>query len=107
MAHRKKPQPRTQSALPPQLAAVHLHAAGIDVGAEAHDVAVREKGFRSCKRASLVHRLLTLLFSNRFGGVLSAEHRRAVGLIEHLRPLEGGARLRCKVTFADSQVLAG
>jgi hypothetical protein len=40
MAHRKKPQPRTQSALPPQVAAVNLHAAGIDVGAEAHDVAV-------------------------------------------------------------------
>jgi hypothetical protein len=27
-------------ALPPQLAAVNLHAAGIDVGAEAHEVAV-------------------------------------------------------------------
>jgi hypothetical protein len=40
MAHRKTPHPRTQSALPPQLAAVNLHAAGIDVGAEAHDVAV-------------------------------------------------------------------
>jgi transposase len=40
MAHRKKQQPRSQSALPPQLAAVNLHAAGIDVGAEAHDVAV-------------------------------------------------------------------
>jgi hypothetical protein len=40
MAHRKQPQPRYKSALPPQLAAVNLHAAGIDVGAEAHDVAV-------------------------------------------------------------------
>src|ERR671910_2770784 len=39
MAHRKKPQRRSQSALPPQLAAVNLHAAGIGVGAEAHDVA--------------------------------------------------------------------
>jgi hypothetical protein len=40
MAHRKPPQPRSTSALPPQLAAVNLHAAGIDVGAAAHDVAV-------------------------------------------------------------------
>jgi transposase len=40
MAHRKKPQRRSQPALPPQLAAVNLHAAGIDVGAEAHFVAV-------------------------------------------------------------------
>jgi transposase len=40
MAHRKKPQRRSQPALPPQLAAVNLHAAGIDVGAEAHYVAV-------------------------------------------------------------------
>jgi transposase len=40
MAHRKKLHPRSQPALPPQLAAVDLHAAGIDVGAEAHDVAV-------------------------------------------------------------------
>jgi hypothetical protein len=40
MAHRKPQQPRSKSALPPQLAAVNLHAAGIDVGAEAHDVAV-------------------------------------------------------------------
>jgi transposase len=40
MAHRQKPQRRSQPALPPQLAAVNLHAAGIDVGAEAHDVAV-------------------------------------------------------------------
>ena len=40
MAHRKKPQRRSQPALPPQLAAVNLHAAGLDVGAEAHYVAV-------------------------------------------------------------------
>jgi transposase len=40
MAHRKKAQRRSQPALPPQLAAVNLHAAGIDVGAEAHYVAV-------------------------------------------------------------------
>jgi hypothetical protein len=40
MARRKPQQPRPKSALPPQLAAVNLHAAGIDVGAEAHDVAV-------------------------------------------------------------------
>ena len=31
---------RAKSALPPQLAAVNRHAAGLDVGAEAHDVAV-------------------------------------------------------------------
>jgi hypothetical protein len=40
MARRKPPQPRSTSALPPQLAAVNLHAAGIDVGAETHDVAL-------------------------------------------------------------------
>jgi transposase len=40
MARRKPQHPRSQSALPPQLAAVNLHAAGIDVGAEAHYVAV-------------------------------------------------------------------
>jgi hypothetical protein len=40
MAHRKPQQPHSQSALPPQLAAVTLHAAGIDVGAAAHFVAV-------------------------------------------------------------------
>ena len=40
MAHRKKPQRRSQPALPPPLAAVNLHAAGIDVGADAHFVAV-------------------------------------------------------------------
>jgi transposase len=40
MAHRTPQQPRSTSTLPPQLAAVHLHAAGIDVGAEAHYVAV-------------------------------------------------------------------
>jgi transposase len=40
MAHRKQQPPRSQPALPPQLAAVNLHAAGIDVGAEAHYVAV-------------------------------------------------------------------
>ena len=40
MARRKPQQPRSKSALPPQLAAVNLHAAGIDVGAETHYVAV-------------------------------------------------------------------
>jgi transposase len=40
MAHRQKLQRRSQPALPPQLAAVNLRAAGIDVGAEAHYVAV-------------------------------------------------------------------
>jgi transposase len=40
MAHRKKPHARSQPALPPQLAAVNLHAAGIDIGAEVHYVAV-------------------------------------------------------------------
>jgi hypothetical protein len=40
MARRKKSHPRTPSALPPQLAAVNRHAAGIDVGAEAPEVAV-------------------------------------------------------------------
>jgi transposase len=40
MAHRKQPHLRSQPALPPQLAAVNLQAAGIDMGAEAHDVAV-------------------------------------------------------------------
>jgi transposase len=40
MARRKLQPPRAKTALPPQLAAVNLHAAGIDVGAEAHYVAV-------------------------------------------------------------------
>jgi hypothetical protein len=40
MARRKRQYPRSKTALPPQLAAVNLHAAGIDVGAEAHYVAV-------------------------------------------------------------------
>jgi hypothetical protein len=40
MAPRQKLQSRAQPALPPQLAAVNLHAAGIDIGAEAHAVAV-------------------------------------------------------------------
>jgi hypothetical protein len=40
MARRTPQQPRSQSALPPQLAAVNLHAAGLDVGADTHDVAV-------------------------------------------------------------------
>src|SRR5436853_379503 len=38
MAHRRKLHPRSQPALPPQLAAVNLHAEGIDVGAEAGHV---------------------------------------------------------------------
>ena len=40
MAHRQKLQRRSQPALPPPWAAVTLRAAGIDVGAEAHEVAV-------------------------------------------------------------------
>ena len=40
MAQRTPKQARSKPALPPQLAAVNLHAAGIDVGAEAHYVAV-------------------------------------------------------------------
>ena len=40
MAHRKPQQPHSQSALPPQLAAVNLPAAGIDAGAAAPVVAV-------------------------------------------------------------------
>jgi hypothetical protein len=40
MAPRKPKAAPATPALPPQLAAVHLHAAGIDIGAEAHFVAV-------------------------------------------------------------------
>lgn len=40
MAQRQRKAPRSQSSLPPQWAAVNLHAAGIDVGAEVHYVAV-------------------------------------------------------------------
>jgi hypothetical protein len=40
MAQRQPKLGRAQPALPPQLAAVHLHAAGLAVGAEAHDGAV-------------------------------------------------------------------
>jgi transposase len=40
MAQRKPKLVRSKPALPPQLAAVNLYAAGIDVGAEAHYVAV-------------------------------------------------------------------
>ena len=40
MAPRKQKQARSQTTLPPQLAAANRHAAGIDVGADAHDVAV-------------------------------------------------------------------
>ena len=40
MALRQQKQARSKTTLPPQLAAATLHAAGIDVGAEAHDVAV-------------------------------------------------------------------
>jgi len=39
-ALRKQKPVRTTTTLPPQLAAATLHAAGIDIGAEAHDVAV-------------------------------------------------------------------
>jgi transposase len=40
MAPRKQKQARSKTTLPPQLAAANLHAAGIDIGADAHDVAV-------------------------------------------------------------------
>ena len=40
MAQRKPKSSRSKPTLPPQLAAVHLPAAGIDIGAEAHWVAV-------------------------------------------------------------------
>jgi transposase len=40
MAPRKRKATQATPALPPQLAAVNLHAAGIDIGAEAHFVAV-------------------------------------------------------------------
>jgi hypothetical protein len=40
MAPRKQKQPRSTPKLPPQLAAATLHAAGIDIGAAAHYVAV-------------------------------------------------------------------
>lgn len=40
MAPRKQKAAQPTPALPPQLAAVNLHAAGIDIGAEAHFVAV-------------------------------------------------------------------
>ncbi len=40
MAQRKPKSSRSKPTLPPQLAAVNLHAAGIDIGAEAHWVAV-------------------------------------------------------------------
>jgi transposase len=40
MAPRKQKHARSKTTLPPQLAAANLHAAGIDVGAEAHYVAV-------------------------------------------------------------------
>ena len=39
-AQRKPKSSRSKPTLPPQLAAVNLHAAGIDIGAEAHWVAV-------------------------------------------------------------------
>jgi hypothetical protein len=54
MARHKPQQPRSQSALPSQLAAVNLHAAGIDVGAETHDVAVPRRTMPS-RCAALVH----------------------------------------------------
>ena len=40
MARRKQKRSQSTPTLPPQLAAVNLHAAGIDIGAEAHWVAV-------------------------------------------------------------------
>ncbi len=40
MAQRKQKKSQSKSSLPPPLATVNLHAAGIDVGADTHDVAV-------------------------------------------------------------------
>ena len=40
MAPRQQNQARSTPTLPPQVAAANLHAAGLDVGAEAHSVAV-------------------------------------------------------------------
>jgi hypothetical protein len=40
MAKRQQTDTRSQSSRPPQLAAVNLHAAGIDVGAAVHSVAI-------------------------------------------------------------------
>src|SRR5262245_49346144 len=40
MAQRKQKRDRSTPTLPPQLAVVNLHAAGIDIGAEDHWVAV-------------------------------------------------------------------
>jgi transposase len=40
MAPRKQQHAHSQPTLPPQLAAANLHAAGLAIGAEAHDVAV-------------------------------------------------------------------
>jgi transposase len=55
MAQRKQKTSRSKTALPPQLAAVNLHAAGIDIGAEGHWVAVPPsddpqpvRGFGAC-----------------------------------------------------------
>jgi transposase len=55
MAQRKQKTSRSKTTLPPQLAAVNLHAAGIDIGAEGHFVAVPPsddpqpvRGFGAC-----------------------------------------------------------
>jgi hypothetical protein len=55
MAQRKQKKSQSKSSLPPQLATVNLHAAGIDVGADTHDVAVPPpddpqpvRGFGAC-----------------------------------------------------------
>jgi transposase len=55
MAQRKQQKSPSKSALPPQLATVNRHAAGIDVGADTHDVAVPPsdapppgRGFGAC-----------------------------------------------------------
>jgi hypothetical protein len=54
MAHRNPQQPYSQSAFPPQLTAVHLHAAGNNVGAEAPFVAVPPVTILSMTPASSV-----------------------------------------------------
>ena len=50
MVQRQPPHPRAQSALPPQLAAVNLYAADIDVGAEAPDMAPPSDDARPVRR---------------------------------------------------------
>jgi hypothetical protein len=50
--------------------------------------------------------MLTLLFSDQFGGLLFDENFYVVSLIERLRFQDGSTRLQRTVIFADAQVLA-